>query len=49
MQINKKFVEIWTTDDNMKKFETAFTHPSYDDNKEDKDKVNSKENNYEFY
>ena len=41
MKIDKKFVDMWTTDDNMKKFEIAFTHSSYDEK--------SKDVNYEFY
>lgn len=49
MKLSKKYIDMWTTPDNMKIFEQAFTHESYDDDKEEKDKINSAENNYEFY
>jgi dsRNA-specific ribonuclease len=49
MKLSKKYIDMWTTPENMKIFEQAFTHESYDDDKEEKDKINSIENNYEFF
>ena len=40
---------MWTTSEKYENFRTAFTHESYDDDKEEKDKINSIENNYEFF
>ena len=49
LKLDKKYIDMWTTPENLRKFQIAFTHSSYDDDKEDKDKINSKEINYEFY
>lgn len=49
LKLGPEYVKRWTTPECMKKFEMAFTAPSYDDDKEEKDKINSKEYNYEFY
>jgi dsRNA-specific ribonuclease len=49
MKLSEKYIDKWTTPENMKSFEQAFTHESYDDDKDEKDKINSKEFNYEFF
>ena len=49
MKLGQKYIDMWTTPKNMKTFEKAFTHESYDDDKYEKDKINSKDNNYEFF
>jgi dsRNA-specific ribonuclease len=49
LKLDDKYIDMWTTPENMKKFENAFTAQSYDDDKDEKSKINSKVNNYEFY